>query len=79
MLQKVYSIAYAQAYHTLLDGQLERQMRASIKIVGDFWLTCWVDAGQPDLDVLLRLPFYEEQLQENFPKNKKLKVRTCGD
>ena len=79
MLQKVYSIAYAQAYHALLDGQVERQMRASVKMVGDFWLTCWVDAGQPDLEALLWLPFHEEQPQEHFPKNKKLKVRACGE
>ncbi len=78
-LQKVYSIAYAQAYHTMLDGQVERQMRASIKMVGDFWMTCWVDAGQPDLDVLLQLPLHEEQLQENLSMQKKLKVRACGD
>ena len=78
-LQKVYSIAYAQAYHTMLDGQVERQMRASVKMVGDFWLTCWVDAGQPDLGVLLALPLSEEQLQENFTRNKKLKVRACGE
>ena len=79
MLQKVYSIAYAQAYHALLDGQVERQMRASVKMVGDFWLTCWVDAGQPDLEALLWLPCYEEEHQEHLPKNKKLKVRACGD
>jgi hypothetical protein len=78
ILQKVYSIAYAHAYHTMLDGQVERQMRASIKMVGDFWLTCWVDAGQPDLDMLL-LPLHEEQLQEDFSTQKKLKVRACGD
>jgi len=72
-------MAYAQAYHKMLDGQVERQIRASV-MVGDFWLTCWVDAGQPDLDTLLGLPFQEEQLQEHFPKqNKKLKVRICGE
>ena len=76
-MQKVHSTAYAQAYHTLLDGQVERQMRASVKMVGDFWLTCWVDAGQPDLDVLLQMPLHKEQLQENFSAKKKLKVRTC--
>ena len=52
-LQKVYSVAYARAYHTLLDGQVEQQVRASIKMVGDFWLTCWIDAGKPDLAALL--------------------------
>lgn len=50
---KVYSKAYAKAYAKMLSGQVERQMRASIKMVGDFWYTCWVDAGQPDLDKLL--------------------------
>lgn len=78
-LQKVYSRAYSKAYHTILEGQVERQIRASIKMVGDFWLTCWVDAGQPDLDALLKLPVKEKQLQEHFPRHKKLKVRTCGD
>ncbi len=78
-LQRVYSMAYAQAYHKRLDGQVERQIRAAVKMVGDFWLTCWVDAGQPDLDTLLKLPLQEEYLQEHFPKHKKLKVRTCGE
>ena len=78
-LQKVYSIAYAQAYHTLLNGQVEQQMRASVKMAGDFWLTCWVDAGQPNLDMLLPLSLSEDQLQENFSKYKKLSVRSCEE
>jgi hypothetical protein len=24
-------------------------MRQSIKMIGDFWFTAWVNAGQPDL------------------------------
>ncbi|WP_229379909.1 zinc dependent phospholipase C family protein [Fibrella forsythiae] len=51
---KVYSEAFARQYHERLRGQVERQMRASIKMVGDFWYTCWVDAGQPDLKKLAR-------------------------
>ena len=78
-LQRVYSVAYAQAYHTRLAGQVERQIRAAVEMVGDFWLTCWVDAGQPDLDALLAIPLHEDQLQERFSKQKKLKVRTCGE
>ncbi len=78
-LQKVYSRAYSKAYNTMLEGQVERQIRASIKMVGDFWLTCWIDAWQPDLDALLELPLKEKHLQEHLPKHKKLKVRTCGD
>jgi hypothetical protein len=60
---KVYSKEYAEAYHTMLAGQVQRQMRASIKMVGDFWFTCWVDAGQPDLS-LLDVNFTEDEMKE---------------
>nr|WP_229311417.1 zinc dependent phospholipase C family protein [Larkinella rosea] len=49
---KVYSDEFSRKYHDRLRGQVERQMRASVKMVGDFWYTCWVDAGQPDLTKL---------------------------
>lgn len=41
---------FSNEYHKLLDGQVERRMKASIKMVADFWYTCWVDAGEPILD-----------------------------
>jgi hypothetical protein len=50
---RVYSEGYSKAYHKLLNGQIERQMIASIRFVGSIWYTCWVDAGQPDLAQLL--------------------------
>lgn len=46
---KVYSREYSQAYHVTLDGMVEERLRASILMVSSFWLTAWVDAGQPDL------------------------------
>lgn len=49
---KVYSREFSIAYHKMLRGQVERQMRASIKMVGDIWYTCWLNAGQPDLSKL---------------------------
>ena len=27
-------------------------MQATVKMIGDFWYTCWIDAGQPDLNDL---------------------------
>jgi hypothetical protein len=51
-----YSYDFAKAYHNRLSGQVERQMRSSIKMLGDFWLTCWVDAGQPDINSLVDEP-----------------------
>lgn len=61
---KVYSKAFSNAYHKMLSGQVERRMLASIKMTGDFWFTCWVDAGQPDLSKLLEFKFTEEEKKE---------------
>jgi hypothetical protein len=61
---KVYSVPFSKAYHDMLNGQVERRMRASIKMVGDFWYTCWVDAGQPDLDKILDFKFDESDIEE---------------
>jgi len=47
-----YSSEFAEAYHRKLDGMIERQLIRSIKTVGSMWYTCWVDAGQPDLNTL---------------------------
>lgn len=53
---KVYSREYAGRYHDLLNGLVERRMRASILAVGAFWYTAWVEAGQPDLSSLTGEP-----------------------
>ncbi|WP_408641780.1 zinc dependent phospholipase C family protein [Spirosoma rhododendri] len=54
LTNKVYATDFSQRYHARLSGQVERQMRASVKMVGDFWFTCWVDAGQPDMAKLAK-------------------------
>ena len=46
---RVYSKKFTHQYHHRLEAQVERCLRLSIKAVGDFWYTCWVDAGQPNL------------------------------
>jgi len=77
---KVYSKAYSAAYHKMLGGQVERQMRNSIKMISDFWYTCWVDAGQPDLNFLINYQFndiekkiIEEEIKPEGKKNIKLR------
>lgn len=62
---KVYSGEFSSAYHKLLRGQVERQMRTSIKMVGDIWYTCWLNAGQPDLSKLSGSVPEIKQAQEN--------------
>lgn len=49
IVTKQYSEEYSTAFHTALNGVIERQMRAAIKKTGSYWYSAWVDAGQPDL------------------------------
>jgi hypothetical protein len=62
--QRVYSREYAEAYHDLLAGMVERQMRRAIRLTGDFWFTAWVDAGQPDLNSLIGYVPTAEELRK---------------
>lgn len=76
---KVYSRKYSETYHTMLDKQVERRMKASIKMVGDFWYTCWVDAGQPNMDKLIQKELTESQkkkLEEDIKKWDKRTVKS---
>lgn len=76
---KVYSQEFSTAYHDALQGMVERQMQRSIKLVGDFWYTCWIDAGQPDLNRLIDFEYTEEELSARksaFEKKKQENVET---
>ena len=58
---RTYSRDFAREYHQRLNGQVERQLRLAVRLVGAFWYTAWVDAGQPDLSTLPRTPSEKEQ------------------
>ena len=49
-LIKVYSVEYTTDYNNMLNGMVERRMRAAILTVGSMWYTAWVNAGKPNLD-----------------------------
>ena len=69
VVMKTYSREFSQRYHQMLAQQVERQFRASAKMVGDFWFTCWVDAGQPDLGELTSFaPTDPEKTEEDTEK-----------
>jgi hypothetical protein len=38
----------------MLAGQVERRLKASILTVANMWFTAWVDAGQPNLNDLVK-------------------------
>ncbi|MDX1445509.1 zinc dependent phospholipase C family protein [Lishizhenia sp.] len=50
---KVYSKEFSEAYHSALNGMVERRMRKAIIAVASFWYTAWVDGGQPEVRELL--------------------------
>jgi hypothetical protein len=82
MNMRTYSLEFSKAYHDKLAGQVERRMRAAIKMVGDFWFTCWVDAGKPDLRTLLDKKNEEDPMLKpelDNPNTTPLKVRPEGD
>ncbi len=59
---RTYSREFSQAYHQRLNGQVERQLRYAARLIGAFWYTCWVDAGQPDLSQQRQQPSTAEEL-----------------
>lgn len=64
MTIKTYSRPFSKAYHEMLEGQVERRMIASIRMIGDYWYTAWVDAGQPDLKLILDFDFSAEDKEK---------------
>lgn len=50
--QWVRSKEWAAAYHSALNGMVEKQLRLSIAGTANFIYTAWVNAGKPDLDGL---------------------------
>ena len=59
---KVKSADYSLAYHTKLDGMVERRLKLSIISIGNLWYSAWVDAGQPILEGMQKSdnPFNDE-------------------
>ena len=79
-LTRQFSASYALAYDRLLQGMIERRMRASVEAVASFWFTAWVNAGQPPLTSLIRQPLSDstilmQQQTEATYKNKPIKGR----
>jgi len=81
---KVYSVEFSTAYHNALSGMVEQRMRDAIKMVGDFWYTAWVDAGQPDLKSLIDYVPTEAELAQRKKeldewKEQRIKARAEAD
>jgi hypothetical protein len=47
--ERLHSDRFVEAYHTALDGQVERRMQAAVVAIGDAWTSAWIEAGSPPL------------------------------
>ena len=47
-----YSTEFAKAYSRNLHATINRQLINSADLIADFWYTCWVDGGKPELTTL---------------------------
>lgn len=72
---KIYSKEYSKAYHKMLSGMVERQMRSSILMVGNFWYTSWVDAGMPDLSEFEDFTFSELEKEKMKKEKNQWRIR----
>lgn len=61
---KDYAPEYCAAYHKMLNGMVKRRMRSAILSIGSYWYSAWVDAGQPDLNKLIKTPLSAERKQQ---------------
>jgi hypothetical protein len=78
-LIKQYSSDYTIAYNKMLNGMVERRMRQSIFAIASFWYTAWINAGQPDLSVISKKSFSENESKEFEKLNEKWKTGKSKD
>src|SRR5690606_9502920 len=52
-MRQYYTEEFAAEYAKLLGPTVEKRMEASAQAVSNFWFTCWVDGGKPDLNKLM--------------------------
>lgn len=61
ILVATYSDDYTRSYHQRMNGMVEQRMRMSVRRIGSFWFSAWVDAGQPTLDLSDLTPSTEKE------------------
>ncbi|HEY6901619.1 MAG TPA: zinc dependent phospholipase C family protein [Puia sp.] len=50
---RTYTNEFVKAYAARLGNTVNEQLLRSADLIADFWYTAWVDAGTPDLDVII--------------------------
>lgn len=68
---KSYSPEFAKAYSKRLKKTINDQLIHSADLIADFWYTAWVDAGKPDLSMLVPENFSKKKLKSEKKAHKK--------
>jgi hypothetical protein len=50
---KSYNTQFAKAYYQRIGKTVNAQLLTSVALVADFWYTCWIDAGEPSLEIIM--------------------------
>lgn len=64
ILTRTYSKEFSQRYHQMLAGQVQRRMKSAVQMVGNVWYTCWINAGQPDMNQMTSFSLNQEDKKE---------------
>jgi hypothetical protein len=54
---------FSRAYHDRMDGMVERRMQDAVLSIGSVWFSAWLDAGQPDLNLVEKLDIKKEVIK----------------
>ena len=58
---KSYTSAFARAYGKLLGNMINERLLKSSNLIADFWYTCWIDGGKPDLNAMMQINSAEDK------------------
>ena len=70
-----YSEHFSALYHNRLNNMVERRLQKSIHLLGSLWFTAWVDAGQPDLSMLVNFDYTKDTTLDSVEIRKTIKGR----
>jgi hypothetical protein len=65
---KSYTAEFAASYGKRLGSSINDQLLQAADMVSDFWYTCWVDSGKPDL-ANLNSPFTQDDKKDMKKEN----------
>lgn len=65
---------YAEAYYKSLKGQVEERMRSSILNLGSYWMSAWMEAGQPEMPYLERTIDDKDSIEIDIQNTSLLKL-----